>query len=336
MNPPLPYGIADLDPEPQVHRDPPRRVRCYVRGCGRWLRPPAPGQAGEFCPNHGIRSHLSRFGPSYSYAEPVRNVVASPRLFTDRLLGHPFKVDTGKLGFENSEDALTWNVFRSLQEAGRLKDAARLGTGLDLPDEPRLYLWGLSLSDDRLEPWPLLVEARRQFESALPVKRPPTEPDIVLHLPGRYLLLIEAKFMSANPSYEDGPRRDAESVTKGELLDIYRDPALQILDAGRARAADRVYYQLWRNTVFAEWMAGQAGDGTVGYHANLTREGAEIDSCREFRSLLRPGFEGRFAHLAWEQLYHEVVGRTELEMMRRYLENKTAGLRPAFCINTGF
>ena len=261
----------------------------------------------------------------------MRNIIAAPRLFASRLLGHPFKVDTTKLGFENSEDALTWNVFRSLQEAGRLRDVARLATGLDLTDEPRLYLWGLSLSDDRLDPWPLLVEARRRFESALPVERPPTEPDIALHLPGRYLLLIEAKFMSANPFYEDGPRRDAESLTKAELLDIYHDPKLRILDRERARAADRVYYQLWRNTVFAEWMAGRSGDGEKSYHANLTREGGELDSCRAFHSLLRPDFEGRFGHPTWEQLYHEVVvGQPGLKTLRRYLENKTAGLRPAF------
>ena len=39
--------------------------------------------------------------------------------------------------------------------------------------------------------------------------------------------------------------------------------------------------------------AGHAGDPRVGYHANLTREGADLDSCKEFHSLLRPGFEGR-------------------------------------------
>ena len=56
-----------------------------------------------------------------------------------------------KFGFSTSEDALTWNLFRSLQEAGRLRDVARLVTGQEHLDEPILYLWGLCLEEDTLE-----------------------------------------------------------------------------------------------------------------------------------------------------------------------------------------
>src|SRR5262249_60453958 len=107
--------------------------------------------------------------------------------------------------------ALTWNVFRSLQEAGCLRDVAGLITGQAIAEEPRLYLWGLCQSSDTLEPWPLLVAARERFESSLPVERPLTEPDIALYLSGRYLIRIEANFTGANPAYEDGPRPDARS-----------------------------------------------------------------------------------------------------------------------------
>src|SRR5262249_27550309 len=158
-------------------------------------------------------------------------------------------------------------------------------------EEPRLYLWGLCQSNDTLEPWPVLVAARERFESSLPVERPLTEPDIALYLPGRYLILIEAKFTGANPACEDGPRRDGKSLTKDELLDIYQDPTLQILDVDWAKRAKKVYYQLWRNMVFADWMAHTDGLGTRAYHANLTRAGHEAESCLHFLQMLRPGFE---------------------------------------------
>ena len=103
---------------------------------------------------------------------------------------------------------LTWNVFRTLQECGLLHTVAGWITGLEIQEEPP-YLWGLSISDDAFQPWDLLLAARERFESNLPVKRPPTEPDIALYLPGYYLILIEAKFTSSNPFYVDGPPRRA-------------------------------------------------------------------------------------------------------------------------------
>ena len=96
---------------------------------------------------------------------------------------------------------LSFNVFRSFQEARCLHLVARFLTGQDIDAEPRLFLWGLELTDDSLQPWDLLIAARQRFESHLPVKRPATEPDIALFQPSRFLILCEAKFCSENPVY---------------------------------------------------------------------------------------------------------------------------------------
>lgn len=323
----LPYGLPDLDPEPYLDPGPPRRVRCYVRGCGQMLRP-----AREVCPVHGIRCHHSRYGFTYSFEDVRRNLIVDADLVAGRIVGHPFKFESDRLGLENSEDALTWNVFRSLQKAGLLHEVACMITGQEIAEEPVLYLWGLCLTEDSLEPWPLLIAARERFESCLPVSRPLTEPDIGLYLPGRYLILVEAKFSSGNPFYEDGPRRDATSLTKEELLSIYYDDALNILDVERGRQAERVPYQLWRNLVFAEWMAMADGHATPAYHANLTRTGYEEDSCSEFRRMVGHSFKNRFVHLAWEDIHSLVVERSELSLLERYLGGKTTGLIQAFRI----
>src|SRR5438094_81658 len=175
----LPFGTLDLDPEVHVDAGPPRKVRCYVRGCNQMLRLPA----SEACPQHGIHCHLSSNGPTYSYVDVRRNIIVAADLFATRVLGNPYKYDSTWLGHEKSEDALTWNVFRTLQECGLLHVVARWITGMEIELEPRLYLWGLSISDETFEPWDLLIAARKQFESNLPVVRPPTEPDIALYLP---------------------------------------------------------------------------------------------------------------------------------------------------------
>ena len=189
----LPYGVAELDPVIKADIAPPFRIHCFVRGCKHELLPPSRSSRGETCPDHGIRCHKSG---TYSYVDVRRNVIIDADVLASRVTGNPFKYETARLGQENSEDALSWNTFRSLQRVGRLHQVASLITGLRILDEPQLYLWGLSASDDSFQPWNLLIAARERFESNLPIERPLTEPDIALYLPGKYLILIEAKLSS--------------------------------------------------------------------------------------------------------------------------------------------
>jgi hypothetical protein len=331
-HPSLPFGTHDIEPDVQIDGRSPLRVRCYHRGCGHWVLRPTKYFRGEACPDHGIRCHHSaQNGRTYSYAEPQRNIIVASDLFGKRLLGHPFKYETDRFGYEKSEDALTWNVMRSLQEAGVLRQVAEWVTGLAIPEQPRLYLWGLRLDDNSLAPWDLLINARERFECGLPVDRPYTEPDLALHVPGRLLVLTEAKFTSPNTYYENGPRRTSKSVTKKELLGIYQDQNLKILDPAKARGSARVYNQLWRNMIFAEWMAALDGSETQAYLESLTRFGYEEESCTEFQGLIRRGSADRFVHRTWEAIDELWAARlAELAHLHQYLVTKTAGLVPAF------
>ena len=118
---PLPYGIDDLDPKVVVDPDDRNRVRCYVRGCQNYVRRPTgrKAESGEPCPDHGIYCRHSK-DATYVYEDACRNIIASADLFRERMLRHPFKFDSDVLGYEKSEDALSWNVFRSIQESGHL------------------------------------------------------------------------------------------------------------------------------------------------------------------------------------------------------------------------
>lgn len=330
----LPFGAHNLDPRVVCLSTSPRKVRCYVRGCGRILRTPTRYEAGETCPEHGVRCHYSSYGATYSYADVRQNAIASPDLLASRIIGHPFKFESHRLGSERSEDMLSWNVFRSFQEAGCLGMIGRLLTGDTSPLEPFLFLWGICLTDDACDPMDLLISTRKRFESNLPVERPLTEPDIMLWLPGRYLVLIEAKFTSPNTFYEKGPRKDAQSLTLTELLEIYRDPRLHILDYARASSATHVYYQLWRNMIFSEWMARKDHPNTKAFHVNLVREGHEKASAAEFHSLVRPEYQDRFLRLTWENIYRLALKQPQLSRLCRYLETKTAGLVRAFNLKT--
>ncbi len=325
----MPYGIGQLDLNVVSTKDCPKRVRCFVRGCDRFLVV-GRGSTGDVCPRHGIRCFHSSSGSTYAYHDMRRNIIASPDTLRKRVIGHPFKYESHRLGLERSEDALSWNVFRSLQEAKVLHRLAALITGDAIKVEPFLYLWGLCLTNDDFDPWNLLIAARKQFESDLPVVRPFTEPDVALYLPGRYLVLIEAKFTSSNTFYQAGPRKDASSLTLDELRTIYSDDSLRILDRKKASVATRIYQQLWRNTVFAEWMAAVDHPRTGAWHVNLVRRGYDQQSAAEFQQLVTPPYRDHFQQITWEQIYELYADEESLGQMKRYLENKTAGLKPAF------
>jgi len=242
-------------------------------------------------------------------------------------------VETHRLGFCNSEDAVSWCVFRSFQEAKALHLIAQWVTGQEITEEPFLYLWGLSSTDNRFEPWQLLTEARRRFEIAkLPVSRPLSEPDIALFLPGQLLVILEAKLLSHNPVvYRDQPRKSPQSLTLEELLNLYQDPCLEILDQEKVLATERTWPQLHRYLVFAEYMARLDSPNTQAFLVNLVRAGQEHESASEFSQFLRSGYADRFLRMTWETVYAlSGLHWRKLSRLQEYMVTKAVGVSGGF------
>lgn len=323
----IPYGRYDL--EPLVKRRPNGSVKCLVRGCQQWLKSPTRvDRTGDECPEHGIIIH----GNTYKYADPVRNIIVEQNYFRDHILNHRFKFDRSRFGHEVSEDAVTFNVLMSFRQAGLLHRIVQLATGLLIPTEPRLYLWGLHINSG-VEPWELLQLARDRFESDLPVKRPLTEPDIALWLPETYLILIEAKFTSSNSTFSRDTKTKLFDLTIDQVVNIYSDDGLRMLDEVTAGKRKVLHHQLWRNAVLGEWMATQDSAATKAYLVNLVREGHEDETCEEFVTLINPDYQDRFEQITWEQVYAIAEDhRDNLGDLCRYLEYKTAYLKQAFSI----
>jgi hypothetical protein len=326
--PRMPYGGPEL--EAFVQRRPSGLVKCVVRGCRQWLVPPTrQSGSGQACPEHGIVIHATTF----RYADASDNIVTARDYFREHVLGHRFKFDRSRFGHESSEDAVTWNVFVSLMQASLLKELAALVVAKHIPSEPRLYLWGLSIGGPKVTPWELLVQARERFESDLPVKRPLTEPDAALWLPKHYLILIEAKFTSPNSVFRRDTKTKLFDLTIDQVVEIYRDDELRMLDHRIAGRRALLHHQLWRNATLAQWMARQDSPSTEAYLVNLVREGYEDQTCEEFVTLIKPEYQDRFEQITWEQVYRLVSQHPDqLATLARYLETKTEHLRPAFRI----
>jgi hypothetical protein len=329
---------------------------CPVLGCAATLklipyRPKGPRPTVlPYCHLHGIRLHTGTFvyfdserkGPDQAR---LRNFALHADYVRQHVLDSPDKAETHRLGYEMSEDALSWNVFVNLLERGRLRAASEWLIGRSLPGDPELYMWGSRIATkggDRGVFSPLL-EVRKLLEPK--IHKFPTEPDIMLVVPGRAVVCIEAKFTSGNPVSSDTPAKDGEKPKdiRG-LINRYLEanPILRgtgIIETGRIGAS--VHSQLFRNVVFAASMA----QGMDWHVVNLTREQDWVgcpdrdgysfsDPTKSVRTYLTESHQHRFTFRTWEGLYRATVKQDgELSDLASYLEGKSARFLPAFALN---
>jgi hypothetical protein len=172
-----------------------------------------------FCPAHGLRIHKTTFryyngdNRNEKIQASLRNMLPPLRDFAAKcvLVKNTGKAESARLGFENSEDALTYNIFGWLHRHGHLHHVYKWLTGETVaPNHLQLFLWGLKIDfvAGKIEkPWLPLQKVRERLENG--VHHFLTEPDIMLLCPTR-LVCIEAKFSSGNPVCIDGKDKDGE------------------------------------------------------------------------------------------------------------------------------
>ncbi len=105
----------------------PRKDACPFRGCAARLETaPYRRKLLPYCPIHAIRIHANGFvyyygsDTSSKRKAAMRNIRFERDFFDSRILGKSGKAESGRFCNENSEDAVTWNVF-SRQSANCLE-----------------------------------------------------------------------------------------------------------------------------------------------------------------------------------------------------------------------
>lgn len=164
----VPFGHGDFD---LAGFDPLSPGYCPIRGCSTELiQVPYNKRNMSWCPEHGVRLHLGTFvywnGQGLEDEARLRNFIVRPDLVRAIALPKGMKAESHRLGYEMSEDALSWNVFVSLAEAGKLRDATQFLTGRNLRAEPQLYLWGRRIDAKHGEhpPYEPLLRVRMALE----------------------------------------------------------------------------------------------------------------------------------------------------------------------------
>lgn len=296
------------------------KVMCCIQGCHEWIARRRRGEKVEYCPLHGLSVSLS---PTYVYRDYQRNFIIA-----DQLLPKLRKVERWRLGHENSEDALTWNVFLSLSSLGALGRWFSLATGYGYVGEPELYLWGnkVELSSPSIVPFfEPLINFRNTFESGSAFA---TEPDVILRFAGKYIVLIEAKFGSENGTLEGKQDRFG---TVEDFLVRYpsKSPSSDPLNREWIEVQDSrsVLEQLCRNAICAHHLAEYGEHPVV---INLVRSNAEPDVLGKFLSHIHDG-RVSFFRATWEDIASlPEINEYDDNAVLLYLQNKTLSLDRAF------
>jgi hypothetical protein len=319
----IPYGTSDLKQEAALRYSTARadsllreeHLQCCIRDCDELLKRRHRGEQPCFCPKHGISMSMK---PTYIYRDTQRNFIIGKGI-PSRMS----KVESWRLGFETSEDAVSWNVFVSLYALAGLAETFEKLTGTSPRAEPELYLWGNRI-DAEFNPWTNLHAVRAKLEAGVPI---PTEPDIILRVPGQAIVLIEAKFGSSNPNLASKRGRFGPVIN---FLERYRckEGAADPLNRKWISEQDdrQILEQLCRNAIFAQWLASE---GERPFVINLVRRAAQNDE-QLFRQHLAES-EVRFHVRTWEELCSlSVIQGEKASVLRHYLKNKTLNLEPAF------
>jgi len=326
------YGWRDFDPE-VVEGLAENDSRFIDRRSNGWIACPLRGHFDDRLPwrddNYrkgsvpaGDPPASFRAAPTYVLESPLDNVIAGRELIADAVAGSWEHTRATRLGNENSEGALAWNAFRSLQEAGGLGVASRALAGIDAAAEPELYFWERRIETSRAEPWLALTQLRTELE---PDRALQAGPDACLRLPGWGWVLIDVRFGSGADILDDPARVEAwlERYASG-CPGLFDEEAIR-----RARLRD-FPHDLLRTMALAHHLKA---DGELAVVVALVRESELTGSERLVGRCLAETADVAFRRVTWESLYRALdPDEPKLAPLRRYLENKSYGLRPAFAL----
>jgi hypothetical protein len=335
------FGIHDLSSQRNTDL-------CPIKNCN-----VSPESNGKFsiCPRHGLELHKT----TYVYyngnnAEDkkkalLRNILPCEKSFMEkRILGNKQKAESYRLGYENSEDALTWNIFASLSHFHRLHNVYNNLTGETANENQlKMILWGLEIDFDGqlAKQRPSLIKVRNQLEPD--IKRFKTEPDIMILGP-THLICIEAKFTSGNPIAIDRENGEGEKPKSREGLinryicknKLWKTPVINPEDIG-----EKVHSQLLRMLVFTSTMAQlENRDWIVANLTSRTQWANKQTRTNDYdyndpTSSIPINVRNKFRFISWEKdIYEKVIKKdTELKEVSKYMQEKTANLKKAFDIS---
>jgi hypothetical protein len=296
-------------------------VECPVNGC----RQTVPRQKKKFravaafqCPVHGIYISPSTF----EYEDEKDNMLWTKT--DDLALLERIKVPgvkrESRMARDNSEDSVTWNIFRYLETHNLIANFIKLTAGEHVARNPSVIYW--SFCQTSKKPWQPLLEAATTFGERIGRH---SEPDIIVNDDG-VLAFVENKWLSGNltrPTHSNNPKC---YVTGGDgWFGKVFNPAADF----KTVAVDARLYELMRLWLLGSYISDRAGKRFL--FVNVVRGQTETDIETRFGAHIRSEPQRQFKRVAWETVCTDLVqpraGCADTDRLIRYLREKTIGYR---------
>jgi hypothetical protein len=204
-----------------------------------------------------------------------------------------------RLGSENSEDARSWNLFRTLQLQNNVEKYYGL---IRVQDDPvSLLFWGLDTETAEFDG--VLKSVLDEIELPLLWKRQQTEPDIIV-IGRRTIIFNECKLGKSGENIDAWNRKGA-FTSKHELYKSNAYPFFKPVFIENFGVEARRYYQLMRNYIVGEHFAHRLNKrfnlAALVSAKNRARSG--LSHQEEFNKFCSYLFDSSRCHfLTWDQL----------------------------------
>ena len=289
-------------------------VECPVKGC----REKVERQRVVFkkedrfkCPEHNIYISPSTF----EYQSELDNLLWKDKADLDLFKKIKVVKRESRIARDNSEDAVSWNVFRFLERNNLICEFLQKVVGL-YENSAEVIYWSFSQSQQNL--WDMLNEGRKEFE-LVPSKG--SEPDIFI-LGGKTLVIIEAKFGARNKTTPSKVYVEDKYVSgaQGWWKKVFHSDFKTV-------AIENKKYELSRFWLIGSWMANKLNLDF--YLINLTLSNQEKDIEQIFKKHIIADNSRIFKRFTWEQIYGYISNSDssehDKETVIRYFKNKTRG-----------
>ncbi len=311
------FGIKELKESIKVTEE---KVDCPVKNCTKMVD----RQRRIFkrdnrfkCPVHKIYISPSTF----EYQSELDNLLWKDKDDLNLLEKIKKMKRESRIARDNSEDAVTWNVFRFLERNNLIENTLSSVLNITLKSSEVIY-WSYSQTEETI--WSELNKARKEFEIN-PKKG--SEPDIIIKN-NDVLIFIEAKLTANNNTtcksnnlevqkkYESGGKNWFSKVFKSNYKTI---------------AIDKKKYELLRFWLLGTWISKELK--LKFYLLNLVRENYEKKIERDFKNFIKVNKKHVFKRITWEDIYRQIKKsgfadeNEDKKEELKYFENKVLGYR---------
>jgi hypothetical protein len=305
-------GVEELKEKIEVTD---KTVECPVKGCNekveRQRKDTCKKKTKFKCPIHKIVISPSTFeypsefdnllwkeGPDKEMLERIKEV----------------KRESRRIAHDNSEDAVSWNIFRFLEKNSLIEGFLNLITG-SATKSPEVVYWSYSQEEDTS--CSELNEARKQFGEKATEG---SEPDIIIKT-NSALFFIEAKLTTGNETVPTDVSNSQKYETGGDnwFSKVFNSDFKTV-------AITEKKYELLRFWLLGTWIAKQ--QDLDFYLISLTLSRREVNIEDIFKRRINENRRSKFLRVTWETIYQYILKSNfsrDKDIMVRYFRNKTIG-----------